>query len=282
MSSAPARPVLRYHGGKWKLAPWIIQHLPPHQVYVEPFGGAASVLLRKPRSHGEVYNDIAGEVVNVFRVLRDPASAERLRELIELTPYARDEFRAAYAQTADPVEGARRLIVRSYLGFGSASALCVHNTGFRPCSNRSGTTPAQDFMSWPRHVTTFTERLRGVTIENRPALQLIAHHDAADTLFYLDPPYPLGTRSSARGVRQKYAQEMDDDGHRRLAEVLHSLAGMAVLSGYPCQLYDRELYPDWHRIERRAFADGARPRTEVLWLNTAAAEALRPLSLGVA
>jgi DNA adenine methylase len=272
--SIPSRPVLRYHGGKWRLAPWILSFFPRHRVYVEPFGGAASVLLRKPRSHGEVYNDIDGDIVNVFRVLRDPATADRLRVTLELTPYARDEFNDSYTPAADPVERARRVIVRSGMGFGSAAVLSKHNTGFRPCSNRAGAVPAQDFANYPRQIAAFTERLRGVTIENRPALHVLPQHDDSDTLFYVDPPYPLQTRGCARGVRQKYSHELADDDHRRLAEVLHKVEGMVVLSGYPCDLYDRELYNNWFRYEQETFADGARARTEVVWLNSACHAAL--------
>lgn len=98
--------------------------------------------------------------------------------------------------------------------------------------------------------------------------------DAADTLFYVDPPYPLSTRGNARGVRQKYACELTDDDHRRLAGVLHDLQGMVVLSGYPCALYDKELFAGWQRHERQAMADGGRTRTEVVWLNPACSAAL--------
>ena len=109
--NAPTRPVLRYHGGKWRLAPWIISHFPPHRVYVEPFGGAASVLLRKPRSYAEVYNDRWADVVNVFRVLREPVRARALKRLIALTPFARDEFAPIddklFASTDDRRWGAR-------------------------------------------------------------------------------------------------------------------------------------------------------------------------------
>lgn len=116
----PQRPILRYHGGKWLLAPWIIQHLAPHHTYIEPFGGAASVLLRKARSYAEVYNDLDGDVVNLFRVARD--RGEELRQALALTPFAREEFEASYAETSDPLERARRMVVRSFQGFGSAAA----------------------------------------------------------------------------------------------------------------------------------------------------------------
>jgi DNA adenine methylase len=272
--TAPTRPVLRYHGGKWRLAPWIISHFPPHRVYVEPFGGAASVLLRKQRSCAEVYNDLDGEIVNLFRVLRDPLTAMRLRELVTLTPFARREFKDAYTPTTDPVERARRCIIRAFMGFGSASQYDGHATGFRANSNRSGTTPAHDWANWPGKIATFTERLGAVIIEERPAGAVIGQHDRADCLHYVDPPYVERTRGSLRGVRQKYRHEMTDDDHRRLAEVLHDVSGMVVLSGYPCDLYDTELFPTWERHERAHMADGARPRTEVLWLNPACSRAL--------
>ena len=92
---AVPRPALRYHGAKWRLAPWVIGHMPPHKVYVEPYGGAAGVLLRKPRSYSEVYNDLDGDIVTLFRVLRDPMRREALIEALTLTPYAREEFELA-------------------------------------------------------------------------------------------------------------------------------------------------------------------------------------------
>src|SRR3954471_8601570 len=103
--SEPTRPVLRYHVGKWILAPWIISHFPSHRVYTEAFGGAASVLMRKPRSYGEVYNDLDGEIVNLFHVLRGPRAGELIASL-RLTPFARIEFEESYETAADPVEQA--------------------------------------------------------------------------------------------------------------------------------------------------------------------------------
>jgi DNA adenine methylase len=276
--SAPSRPVLRYHGGKWRLAPWIISHFPPHRVYTETFGGAASVLVRKPRAYSEVYNDLDSELVNLFRVLRDPQDGPALVGLLRLTPFARDEFESSYAPAADPVEQARRTVVRSFMGFGSNA----HNrrTGFRANSNRSGTTPAHDWGNYPDQLAAVLERLRGVVIENRPAVEVIRQHDSPETLHYVDPPYPKESRSDAG---DDYGHEMDTEDHRALATALHTLDGMVILSGYACDLYDDELFPDWHRVARGTFADGARARTEVLWLNLAATARLTPtLNLGAA
>jgi len=267
--------VLRYHGGKWRLAPWILAHFPPHRVYVEPFGGAASVLMRKRRAYAEVYNDLDGEVVNVFRVLRDPEQAAALAHAIQLTPFARTEYQLSTHRAADPIEQARRTIARAFMGFGSDST-SGSSTGFRATGWSNGRSPAGDWANYPRRIAEFTARLAGVTLEAREALEIIVQQDTARTLFYCDPPYPLATRS----IRQRYAgkgyrHEMTDDAHRSLAGVLRAVQGMVVLSGYHSALYDELLYPDWERTEIAAMADGARPRVEVLWLNPAASAALR-------
>jgi DNA adenine methylase len=266
-TSAPTRPVLRYHGGKWRLAEWIISHFPPHDTYVEAFGGGASVLLRKPRSHGEVYNDLDSEIVNVFRVLRNADQGKELERLLRLTPYSREEHRLSYKDTDDPVEMARRTILRSFQGFSSASVTKVHKTGFRANASRNGTTPARDWSHYPAHISSFIERLQGVVIENRDANEVINQHDSKGALFYADPPYPLGTRYAGAAWKDCYRHEMSDDDHRRLAETLHACKGMVIISGYACDLYDKDLYSGWERVERGAYADGALSRTEVLWLN---------------
>jgi DNA adenine methylase len=249
---------LRYHGGKWLLAPWIISHFPPHRVYVEPFGGAASVLLRKERSYAEVYNDLDGEIVNVFRVLRE--SPELLLRALELTPFARDEFVESYTPAEDRIDQARRTVVRSYLGFGSNS----HNkkTGFRANSNRSGTTPAHDWQHFPECLKETIERLRGVVIENRDALAVMASHDGPDTLYYCDPPYAPETRDAGGD----YRHELTPEDHGSLLVFLRGLQGYVILSGYPSSVYDDGL-PGWLRINKTARADGARLRTECLWIS---------------
>lgn len=264
-----SRPVLRYYGGKWRLAPWIISHFPPHRVYVEPFGGAASVLMRKPRSYGEVYNDLDGEIVNLFRVVRE-RSADLTRALI-WTPFSRTEYRVtAFEPTADPLEEARRTVIRSFMGFGSNSIQRTIKSGFRSNSNRSGTTPAHDWMAFPPTIRAVARRMRGVVIECLPASDVMAQHDGPETLHYVDPPYVHATRAlGAMHGHHGYRHEMTDADHETLLAQLRGLRGMVVLSGYPSALYDR-LLGDWHRVEREALADGAAKRAEVLWINAAA------------
>lgn len=218
---APTRPALRWHGGKWKLAPWIISHFPKHRVYVEPFGGAASVLLRKQRSYCEVYNDLDDWVVSLFRVLRDDGKAARLRQLLLLTPFSRIEFEQgrelAPSPDRDDVECARRLIIRSFMGFGS-NAHNGRSTGFRANSNRSGTTPAHDWANYPETLPAICERLRGIVVEHRDACAVMAAHDGPDTLHYVDPPYMAETRSPANKYDLKYRMyrhELDRGGAHR-------------------------------------------------------------------
>lgn len=259
------RPALRYHGGKWVLAPWLISLFPAHRVYVEPYGGAASVLLRKPRAYAEVYNDIDQDVVALFRVLRNPDQSAELVEMLRCTPFARDEFKAAYDRADCPIEQSRRLIVRSFMGFGSDGCNASINTGFRGNSNQSGTTPAHDWVNLPDAYLAITERLRGVVIENRDAKLVMAAHDGPETLHFVDPPYLHETRSSVGA----YTHEMSEQDHEELIEFLKTLEGAVVLCGYPSEKYSESL-TGWRRVDRSAFADGARKRTECVWLNSKA------------
>lgn len=226
---------------------------------MEPFGGAASILIRKQRSYSEVYNDLDGDVVNLFQVLRSDR-ADDLVELLTLTPFAEAEFAAAYQPAEDGVERARRLVVRSMMGFGSNG----HNrvTGFRFNSNRTGTTPAMDWTNYPAALRAIIERMRGVTVMNRDALAVMTAHDTPETLHYVDPPYVSETRDCGKD----YAHEMTAADHSRLLCLLQELQGQVILSGYAHPSYDNALQ-NWHRTERQTHADGARERVEVLWMN---------------
>lgn len=264
------RPILRYHGGKWKLAPWIIEHFPEHRIYTETFGGAGSILLRKPRSFSEVYNDLYSDVVTLFKVLRDLDKSGELIRRLALTPYSRVEFEESYSASECDIETARKLIVRAFMGFSSASATTPNGRGFCGGAKSPNTSPADEWARFPHNISQVAKRFIGVVIENRPAMQVLKQYDTAETLHYVDPPYPKQTRTSG----DVYAFEMDENDHRELGATLNSLKGMVVLSGYACELYDNKLFPHWHRVTKDTFADHGVKRTEVLWLNPAAKERL--------
>jgi DNA adenine methylase len=258
------RPLLHYHGGKWRIAPWILSFFPAHRTYAELFGGGGSILLRKTRAHEEIYNDIDGDIVNLFRVARD--RGEELKGLIELTPYSREEFVLAYCAADDPVEQARRTIVRAFMGHSACGATGAMDndktsTGFRAMSDRAGVTAARVWAKYADAFDAIIKRLQGVVIENRDYLAVLKQQDAAGALFYADPPYPLSTRDAGTD----YRYEMSDDDHIRLAESLYHTNGAAIVSGYPCALYD-DLYKGWTRREKQTVAGGAAKRMEILWM----------------
>lgn len=267
-----------YYGGKaGPCGAWIAAQLPAHRVYVEPFGGMAGVLMQKQPSLVEVYNDLAGELVNLFRVVRErPAD---LVAALELTPYARAEYgncRAARRLPADEVERARQTYViltqsrdNSLLGKGFSHGGAAY-TGSVADTFRAGLT----------RIPAVCERLRGVVIENRCALDLLRQWDGPDTLFYLDPPYTLAQRTAKAG----YVHEMDDEAHTALLDRLPGLKAAVLLSGYRNPLYTARLEATgWLRRDFATVAHSSarRPgkrsngaaRVESLWLNPQAAAA---------
>ena len=266
-------PAIRYHGGKFRLASWIIPQMPEHICYVEPFGGAAGVLLQKPRSYAEVYNDLDGEVVNLFRVLRDPEMNQRLRDACALTPYSRDEFCAAREVVTESVERARRMVVRACMGFGSASGI-GGNSGFRSDSKRKYATAAHLWERYPENLSAVCQRLQGVIIENKDALAVMRAHDAKTTLHYIDPPYVPETR--VQGNRY-YNHEMTVEGHEQLLAVARTMTGMVMISGYDTDVYN-DMLVGWQKMEkssRISAGRGTKVRTECLWSNPAAQQTER-------
>jgi len=273
---APERPVVRWLGGKYRLAPWIISHFPRHRVYLEPFGGGGSVLLRKERAYNEIYNDLDGEVVNIFRVLRGNRSGELL-EALRLTPYAREEYWAAFEPCDDEVERARRAIVRSHMGHGTGGNRLDRPTGFR-VDGKSGTTNvAGEWADLPDAFMATIARLRGVTIQQIDAFELIRRYDDPKVLIYLDPPYLPATRSTkSRKPGEKYhtyAHEMTVEEHMELLDLIRQLRAMVIISGYPDPIYD-DMLAGWQKRTTDARAHQNSARTECIWINPAARAAL--------
>lgn len=269
------RPALRYHGGKFRLAPWILQFFPPHQAYVEAFGGAGSILFQKPRCSAEVYNDLDERVVGFFRVLRDPELSAELQRRCALTPYARAELEWSFGDPTDAVDAAHRLVVRSFLGHGSDSATRTTRTGFRARLTDGRALPSQEWATWSDCIPALRDRLSGVLIENDRAVRIVDRMDGAGTLIYCDPPYVHSTRTGKTGNSGSngYLHEMTDEDHEELLQRLLRVAGMVIVSGYPSDLYD-DLLSGWERHTRRAVADSAAMRSEVVWLNPACSAAL--------
>jgi DNA adenine methylase len=265
------RPFMRYHGSKWAIAPWVIEHFPAHRVYVEPFGGAAAVMLRKPPSPSEIWNDLNSDLFNVFSVLRDADARERLVEALALTPFHRDEYELLYAKGGDAVERARRFIARSFMGYGSKGA--EQKSGFDSRLNDDGyCSRLRSLRAGTAGLAAIAERFADVLLENRPARLVIDAYDRPDTLFFVDPPYLHETHGSAR----IYRHDMSEAEHRALLARLRSVTGFVVLAGYASQLYDEAL-PGWRRVHTQARADGGRKREETLWLSPSIQAAHGPL-----
>ena len=260
------RPPVKWHGGKHYLAKRIIAEFRPHHTYVEPFGGAASVLLNKEPAVVEVYNDLDGRITRLFRVLRD--SGEEFRRRITLTPYSEVEFAdAAGLAEGDEIEQARRDFVRwrqSVGGRGDAFSYTLHRVRRGMADVVSGYLSAID-----EQLPLIVERLRRVQLVCRPALDVIRKWDGPETLFYCDPPYLHNTRNPTS--IDVYGCEMSEDEHRELAKALGACRGKVVVSGYPSSLYD-ELYQSWRTVQFELPNNAAGGRfkarmQEVLWLN---------------
>lgn len=264
---APKRPALRYYGGKWKLAPWIISHFPKHKNYVEPCGGAASVLLQKPRSPLETYNDLDGNVVNFFRVLRD--KPDELIRKIKLTPWARAEYELSLTMDGDDVERARQYICASWMSINGASDLGNKATsGFRVQTDCQ----FHDLRLYHSGIDAIAKRLLGVQIEQKDALTIIGCFDGDETLFYFDPPYVEETRTK----NNWYAFDWNgSDFHAAGADLLRACTGYVVVSGYACPLY-ADLYErhGWQRVDTMAQTNSGGKRVESLWLSPRTVDAL--------
>lgn len=251
------RPILRYPGAKWRLADWIIEHMPPHDVYLEPFFGSGAVFFNKATSRLETINDLNGDVVNLFRILRD--RADELATLIELTPWSRQEYLASYEQADDQLEQARRFMVRCW----QARATRIGSvTGWRhDVQGRLGTSCPKTWSRLPNDMQDVADRLKGAQIEQQQALELIQRYAYPGVLIYADPPYPLSTRRGGL-----YTSEMTDDDHVALLEVLRLHPGPVLLSSYENELYDEQL-AGWNKTTRQAQAERGKVATEVLWMN---------------
>ncbi len=248
--------ILKYPGAKNRLAPWICEYIPEHDVYLEPYAGSLAVLFNKPRSRIETVNDLDDEVVNYFKMLRD--YPELLKRYIMMTPYHRSEYKKAYEKADNEIERARRFCVRCWMGFGCGNR---YQNGFKTGQQATSPNPARAWMELPKIMMIAAERLQGVQIENLPALDLIRRYDTSDVFIYADPPYLHGTRKN-----YLYKHEMSDADHKKMLDALINHPGRVLLSGYDNDLYDSMLH-NWKKVQKDTQAECGLRRTETLWMN---------------
>ncbi|MDE0118847.1 MAG: DNA adenine methylase [Bdellovibrionales bacterium] len=257
-----------WYGGKFSHLDWLLPLLPKCHHYCEPFAGSGAVLLNRTPSMIETYNDLDGEVVNFFNILRN--NKEQLIEAIGLTPFSREEF--AKACKLDPnltsFERARRFYVRArQVRTGLAQKASLGR--WANCKNTSRRGMSGVISRWLGGVTALpeiAERLLRVQIENRPAIEVIRLYDSPKTLFYCDPPYIHSTRGDSRS----YSNEMNDREHEELAKVLNSVKGLVAISNYDCSLM-KNLYPKerWFKTagSEKIIHSTKDIRVENLWTN---------------
>lgn len=272
------KPLMRYQGAKWRLAPWIIEHFPAHACYVEPYGGSAAVLLTKTPSSREVYNDINDEVVTLFNVIRDDAMRQALLRLLAMTPYSRTEFEFAKERSHAHRDGhgkiengmgavivAHKLLVRAQMTFNDAASR--GRGDFRLDTSRPGVSLQELWRELPDNVLSVTERLRSVLIENTDAYNVIKNHDRKDTLFYLDPP-PIHNSHDYDVGRDEVV--MSEHEHEHMLNMVLQRAGMFVISGDDNSLYN-DMLRGWSKHIKQVAAGGHSTDTmdkqAVLWLS---------------
>ena len=248
--------VLKYPGAKNRIAPWICEYIPKHNVYLEPFAGSLAVLFNKERSHIETVNDLDEEIVNFFRVLRD--QKEELKEAIYLTPFSRKEYMGASEKIDQPVEKARRFAVKCWMGFGCGN---LYQNGFKSGQQTHSPNPARAWAELPETLEFAANRLKGVQIECLPATELIKRYNTKDVFIYADPPYLFGTRK-----KYLYKYEMKDSEHEELLYLLVEHPGRILLSGYDNDMYN-SILSGWNKVQKCTRAERGLKRIETLWMN---------------
>ncbi len=257
-------PPVRYFGGKWRIATWIMDQFPPHTTYVEPFCGGASILFRKQPSQYEVLNDLNSNIITFFDVLR--SRPDDLISVLQMTPYSREEHRRAHDDVSvdhpdRPLEVARRFYIRSRQSFGAGEG--EYSTGWRFQRDAKRGSSCVEEWNKTEHLLLAAKRLKSVQIECDDALSTIERFDNPKTLFYVDPPYTFDTRHSDE---HRYAHELTDNQHIDLADVLKSVQGMVLISGYDSPLY-QDLYKGWRCIQKETRTNGNNEATESLWIS---------------
>lgn len=258
--------ILKYPGSKNRIAPWIIQRIPEHHSYVEPYAGSLAVLLNKEPSAIETVNDLDWDVCNLFGCIKK--DAEKLASMVAMTPYSRSEYDDAFKMDLDdlmckidPFRKACRFLIQCWQGHGFRTN--GYKVGWKnDVQGRENMYAVYNWYRLPEWIIAIVDRLKQVQIENRPALEVIKRFWYPNVFIYLDPPYPLSTRTA-----KQYKHEMTDSEHADLLEIMLRFPGKAIISGYDNDLYNETL-KDWHKDSVKGYAEyhGA-DRREVVWMN---------------
>jgi len=250
---------LKHPGAKLKLADWIIDNIPSHSVYLEPFFGSGAVFFNKSKSEIETINDINNDVYNYFKVLRD--YPEELITALSLTPYSRKEYIEAYYMPDDNdncIEKARKFAVRCYMGFGASNR---YKNGFRSSQMHGSPDIPRCWKKLPDTLYLASNRLLDAQIENLDYKELLSRYNTEDVFIYLDPPYLQNTRKACL-----YKNEMDLKDHEELLNIILKHSSKIMISGYSSPLYDDAL-KRWKKITKNNVVEGGLIREEVLWMN---------------
>lgn len=257
------RNVLKYPGSKWNVAKQIVQLIPEHHSYVEPYFGSGAVLFNKNPSEIETVNDLDSDVINLFRCIQK--DSERLARLVMTTPFSREEYNGQFENLE------HTLYISNFERAAGFLIKCWQGHGFRTNGSRvgwkndvQGREKMYALWNWyrlPEWIIEIAERLRMVQIENRPALEVIERFNYKNVFMYIDPPYLLGTRTG-----KQYVHEMSDSDHVELLKVMLQSSAKIMISGYESDMYNDYL-KRWNKVYFNSCAEHGKPRQEIIWIN---------------
>lgn len=266
--------VLKWPGTKWSIANKIVELMPEHKIYVEAFFGSGAAFFTKSPCNTEVLNDLDGEVVNLFKCIRD--NPEELARLVYCTPYSREEYKNSYDRSGTDLERARLFLIRANM---ARAGMQYYSSSWRHAGPVLGAQCKQrvtgDWNKLPERILEAAERLKDAEIENEDAIKLIEKYNKKDCLIYADPPYPISTR------RQRYynVEMTEDQEHEKLIVALKKHSGPAILSSYNSELYN-DMLSDWYKTEIEASAEQGKKRIEVIWTNYPITEQISIFNMG--
>lgn len=254
------RSIIKYYGGKHYIAKYLIEMIPKHNLYIEPFFGGGNMFFSKPPSKMEIINDLSDNIFSLYKVIADENKYKQLQHRLELTPY-HAKFRDDYKQKLN-----EKLTIEDRAFY----YLYVNRTSFNGVGGFSCTKlvrnnmirSVSDYLSLIPHLEEIHNRLRNAVVENKDALELIQKYDDNDVFFYLDPPYVQSTRRS----NQKYMIEMSDEDHERMINLILKSKAKIMLSGYDNEIYNKLVENKWNRLELKS-PNSCSDATEYVWIN---------------